>query len=134
MPAGALVTVPLPVPAFTTVSEKVAGGKRLKVAVQEVLALSETVPVVQPVPDQPAKVESAAGLAVITTEVPLLYVAEQVVPQLIPAGALVTVPLPVPAFTTVSETVGTFTVAVPDTLMSKGFSSASLEANLTTPV
>jgi hypothetical protein len=53
-------------------TQKIAVGERLKVAVQEVLALSETVPVVQPVPDQPANVESAAGVAVITIEVPLL--------------------------------------------------------------
>ena len=44
----------------------------LNVAVQVVLALSATVPVVQPVPDQPAKAEPEAGVAVRTIEVPLL--------------------------------------------------------------
>ena len=72
MPAGELVTVPLPVPAFTMVRLKVAGGRVLNVAVQEVLAVSATVPVVQPVPDQPAKVEPEAAVAVSTIDVPVL--------------------------------------------------------------
>ena len=59
-----------------------------------------TVPVEQPVPLQPAKVEPAAALADKVTVVPLLKVPEQVVPQLMPAGELETVPLPVPAFVT----------------------------------
>ena len=50
-------------------------------------------------PLQPVKVEPGAAVAVRVTEV--LKLAEQVKPQLIPAGALVTVPLPVPAGTTV---------------------------------
>jgi len=48
-------------------------------------------------PDQPVKLEPAAGAAVSVTDVPLLKLAEQVLPQLIPAGLLVTVPVPVPA-------------------------------------
>jgi hypothetical protein len=55
-----------------------------------------TTPVLQPVPLQPAKVEPEAGVAVSVTVVPLLNAAEQVLPQLIPAGLLVTVPFPVP--------------------------------------
>jgi len=47
-------------------------------------------------PLQPAKVELAAGVAVKAIEVPGLKAALQVVPQLMPAGLLVTVPLPVP--------------------------------------
>ena len=66
-----------------------------------------TTPLVQPV--QPPKVEPLAGVAVNVTVVPLLYKAEQVLPQLIPAGLLVTVPLPVPdevaVFTTVTVSV-----------------------------
>src|SRR5436309_2706383 len=112
MPAGELVTVPLPVPALLTVSAKVG---RLKVAVTVVAA--ETVithdPVpVHPPPLQPLKVEPAAGVAVTVTAVPLGKLAEHVAPQVIPAGELVTVPLPVPALLTVSATVGRAKVAV----------------------
>jgi len=49
-----------------------------------------------PPPDQPAKVESAAAVAVKVTEVPELYVSVQSVPQLMPAGEEVTVPDPWP--------------------------------------
>ncbi len=64
-----------------------------------------TEPLEQPVPDQPAKIEPGAGVAVSVTAVPLLRVAEQEPPQLIPAGLLLTVPLPVPALATVSANV-----------------------------
>ena len=56
----------------------------------------------QPPPVQPLKVEPMAGMAVSITTVPLAKLAEQVAPQVMPAGALVTVPLPVPALETVS--------------------------------
>src|SRR5436305_3026141 len=49
----------------------------------------------------PSKVEPVVGVAVNVTCVPLLKLALHVVPQLIPAGLLVTVPAPVPAFVTV---------------------------------
>jgi len=52
-------------------------------------------------PDQRAKVEPEAAVAVKVTEVPELYVSEQSVPQLMPAGELVTVPEPAPALVTV---------------------------------
>jgi hypothetical protein len=113
MPAGALVTVPLPAPALVMVSAK---DDCMKVAVTEVAALIATVQV--PVPEhppplQPVNVEPAAAAAVNVTEVPLVNDAEQVAPQEIPAGLLVTVPLPAPALETVSvEPVDT---PVPDT-------------------
>jgi hypothetical protein len=77
----------------------------VKVAVTVVAAESVTVHV--PVPEhppplQPVKVEPAAGAAVSVTAVPLVKVAEQVAPQLMAAGALVTIPVPVPALETVS--------------------------------
>ena len=102
MPAGALVTVPLPAPAFVTVSAK---DDCMKVAVTEVAALIVTVQV--PVPEhppplQPVNVEPAAAAAVSVTDVPLVKEAEHVAPQEIPAGLLVTVPLPAPALETVS--------------------------------
>jgi len=104
-PAGALVTVPLPAPALLTVSVK---DCKAKVAVTEVAALIVTVQVPlpeQPPPLQPLKVEPAAGAAVKVTAVPLANETEQVVPQEMPAGLLVTVPLPVPALETVSARV-----------------------------
>src|SRR5436190_736268 len=112
IPAGELVTVPLPVPALLTVSAKLG---RLKVAVTVVAAESVTVqaPVPeQPPPVQPVKVEPAAAVAVSVTAVPLAKLAEQVAPQLIPAGELVTVPLPVPALETVRVKVCGVKVAV----------------------
>src|SRR5207253_3581355 len=112
IPAGELVTVPLPVPALLTVSAKVG---RAKVAVTVVAALRVTVQVPvpeQPPPLQPAKMEPAAGAAVSVTAVPLVKLAEQVAPQLIPTGALVTVPLPVPAGVTVRVKVWSVRVEV----------------------
>jgi hypothetical protein len=51
-----------------------------------------------PPPDQPAKELLVSGVAVRVTVVPLVYVVEQVDPQLIPDGKLETVPVPVPDF------------------------------------
>ena len=56
-----------------------------------------TMPVAEQLPVQPVKVEPVAGLAVAVISVLLLNEAEQVAPQLIPAGLEVTVPEPVPA-------------------------------------
>src|SRR5207249_11786881 len=67
---------------------------------------------VQPPPLQPEKVEPAAGAAVKVTEVPLANAAAQVVPQAMPAGALVMVPLPAPALLTVSVKDGRAKAAV----------------------
>ena len=97
MPAGALVTVPLPVPAFAIARVK---GCSANVAVTDVAALTVTVQVpvpLQPPPLQPENVEPAVGVAVSVTDVPLANAAEQLAPQLMPVGALVTAPLPVPA-------------------------------------
>ena len=104
MPAGLLVTVPRPVPALVTVSAKL-GVEKVAVTVVGAVSVTVQVPVpVHPPPLQPVKVEPAAGAAVSTTGVPLAKVDEQFVPQVIPAGTLVTVPEPVPARTTASET------------------------------
>jgi hypothetical protein len=101
MPAGALVTVPVPLPDLVTVRLTVWSAK---VAVTERAALIVTVQVPVPVqaPLQPVKVESVVGAAVKVTTVPAVNEAEQVVPQEMPARLLVTVPLPAPALVTVS--------------------------------
>src|SRR6266403_1714391 len=95
MPAGALVTVPLPAPVLLTVSEKLWSAK---VAVTDcaplIVTVQEPVPVQPPL--QPVKVEPAAGAAVRVTTVPVVKEVEHVAPQEMPAGALATVQLPVP--------------------------------------
>jgi hypothetical protein len=53
-------------------------------------------------PLHPPKVEPLVALAVRVTEVPLAKLALHVLPQLIPAGLLVTVPEPLPASVTLS--------------------------------
>jgi hypothetical protein len=112
MPVGLLVTVPLPVPAGVTVSVAVWRSK-VAVTVASAPADKRHVPVpVQPLPVQPANVEPLAAVAVKVTGVPLVKLAEQVLPQLIPAGLLVTVPLPAPTFVTVCVMVFRLKVAV----------------------
>jgi hypothetical protein len=61
--------------------------------------VQEPVPV-QPPPLQPAKKDPEAGTAVSVTVVPPENDREQVVPQLMPLGLLVTVPLPAPFLVT----------------------------------
>jgi len=92
------VTVPAPVPPFVTDS---VTGSRLKVAVTEVGAVTVQVPVPEQAPPvQPAKDEPAAAVAVKVRTVPGDTDSEQVAPQLMPAGLLVTVPEPAPLFPT----------------------------------
>ncbi len=99
MPAGLLVTVPEPVPLFVT---DTVTGVAVNDAVTEVAALMVTaqLPVPEQAPPQPAKAEPAAGEAVRVTAVPGVKDCEQVAPQLMPAGALLTVPEPVPLLVT----------------------------------
>jgi hypothetical protein len=82
------------------------GSPAVKVAFTDWAALMETVQVVavpeHPPPLQPPNEDPLAAAAVRVTDVPVAKVAEQVVPQLMPAGALVTVPDPVPDFVTVN--------------------------------
>jgi hypothetical protein len=72
IPAGAEVTVPVPVPAFVSVTAKVV-AELVNVAVTERAAVIETVQVEVPVhpPVQLAKVEPLAAAALSVTEVPL---------------------------------------------------------------
>ena len=72
-------------------------------AVTEVAPLIVTVhgPVPEhPPPDQPVNTEPVSAVAVRVTDVPSLYKAEQVEPQLMPDGEDVTVPEPVPVLLT----------------------------------
>jgi hypothetical protein len=65
------------------------------------LLVTATVPLLHPVPVQPANVEPLAGTDVSTTCVPLLTLSLQSLPQLMPVA--VTVPLPVPVLLTVNK-------------------------------
>ncbi len=78
---------------------------RVKVAVTDLAAsiVTTQVPVPeQPAPLQPVKLEPVAGVAVNVTRLLNVKLKEQVTPQSIPAGELVTVPEPFPVFVTVS--------------------------------
>lgn len=101
MPAGLLLTVPLPVPAFCTMSCAVVGTGaalvKVAVTVVEAATVRAQVAVPEQPPDQPEKVDPVAGAAVRVRAVPPLKSALQAAPQLMPAGLLVTVPEPVPA-------------------------------------
>jgi hypothetical protein len=78
-------------------------GRRLKLAVQARLAVIGMEPLPQSAwPLQPSNLEPLVATGVRVTAVPLTKAAEQLAPQLIPAGVLVTVPLPAPVFVTVS--------------------------------
>src|SRR5207245_6842887 len=105
IPAGLLVTVPAPVPALATLSGSVAAKVAVTVVAAESVIVHVPVPE-QPPPLQPVKAEPAAGLALRVTTVPLAKLAEQVAPQVMPAGPLVTVPAPVAAVDTGREHVG----------------------------
>lgn len=96
------VTVPVPVPVLETDSVKLGMVSNVAVtAVGDVPTFTVQVPVPEhPPPLQEVNLEPAAGVAVSVTELPLLNSAEQVAPQLIPAGELLTAPDPVPASVT----------------------------------
>src|SRR3954454_13888629 len=90
------------------------GGTVVKVAVAEWLALIVSVHAPVPVqsPLQPVNVEPEAAVAGSVTVVADAYDAEQVAPQLIPAGARATEPEPLPLFVTVSVWLPVSKVAV----------------------
>src|SRR6266567_7609513 len=112
IPAGSLVTVPLPVPPFVTVSAKVGTSKVAVTAVAPEIVTVQAPAPEQPPPLQPPKIDPESGMAVSVTAVPLVKFVVQFAPHAIPAGVLVTVPLPVPALVTVRANVGTSKVAM----------------------
>ena len=71
IPVGVLVTVPLPVPPFVTVSANVGTSKVAVTAVTpEIVTVQAPVPE-QPLPLQPLKIDPESGMAVNVTAVPL---------------------------------------------------------------
>jgi len=101
IPEGVLVTAPVPAPLLVTVRVK-GPGFAVKFALTDfaasIVTLQAPVPVHAPL--QPANVEPESGVAVRFTTVPLEKFSEQVEPQEIPEGELVTVPVPVPLLVT----------------------------------
>ena len=77
----------------------------MKLAVTDLAAFIVTVqvPVPEQAPPQPVKAEPMDSVAVSVTDVLLVKAAEQIEPQLMPAGMLVTVPLPRPVLVTDNE-------------------------------
>lgn len=101
IPAGVLLTVPLPEPVVTTVRAFCGTGENVAVtALADVPTVMEHVDVPVHAPVQPANNDPAAGVAVSTMVDAVLTFAEQVPGQLMPPTLLVTVPLPVPAMVT----------------------------------
>jgi len=103
MPAGELVTVPLPV----TVTVSVCGGSRLNIALTLSAPLITTAHAPVPVhaPDHPVNLYPTAAVAVRFTVVPCANVPVQLLVQEIPLGELVTVPLPLTFTVSVSSAV-----------------------------
>jgi hypothetical protein len=95
MPAGLLVITPVPGPVTETDKEALEGAEKAAPTVMSPLTTTVHLPVPEHAPDQPENESLEAGAAVRVTEVPALNDALQLCPQLIPAGALVTVPEPV---------------------------------------
>src|SRR5438309_12030516 len=71
------------------------------VTVRSAVIFTRQPPLPEQAPDQPANPEPRAGFAVSLTDFPLSKLWEQLVPQLMPAGELVTEPRPEPVFNTV---------------------------------
>jgi hypothetical protein len=94
IPDGVEVTVPLPDPAFITVS--VAGfAVNVAVTLFTEFMVTEHVPVPVHAPAHPAKVNPGSLVAVSVSGVPASKDAAQLPPQSMPAGLDVTVPPPV---------------------------------------
>src|SRR5438093_104832 len=102
IPVG-LVTVPVPVPALLIVRRAERGWNVAVTIWAPVRVTVHCAPRTLPQPVQLARLELESGVAVSTTDAPLVKLAEHVAPQLMPDGTLVTVPEPLPALRTPSE-------------------------------
>ena len=100
IPAGLLVTVPLPDPDIVTVN--CSPGLNAALTVWSVVIVTAHAPVPEHAPLQLAKKSFCAGVAVSCTVAFAAKVAAQAVGQLIPCGLLVTVPSPAAATLTVN--------------------------------
>lgn len=88
------VMVPLPVPILAIDSTPVGVAVKLAITLFAAFMVTEHVPVPEQSPAQPEKLYPVPGAAVSVTTVPLARDSVQSVPQLMPAGELVTVPVP----------------------------------------
>lgn len=107
IPAGALVTVPVAGAVTVTLNCGVGGGPKLATTAWFDAIVTVQLPVPLQAPPQPVNAEPAAGFAVRVTTVFAAKPAEQVAPQRMPAGTLVTEPEPVPAWLTDNVNCGT---------------------------
>jgi hypothetical protein len=105
MPAGALVTCPLPFPSRVSVRSK-AGVNVAVTFVAELIATVHTLPTATSHPLHPESVDPMAGTAVRTTLLPEAKPNEQIEPQSMPTGTLLMDPLPLPSKLTVRTTGG----------------------------
>src|SRR6185312_7498320 len=101
MPAGMLVTVPEPVPDLVTFSRCCSSVKVAVTAFAAVIVARHSFePLTESQPDQTTALEPLSATPFSVTAVPSVNSAEQVGPQLMPAGVLVTVPEPLPPLVT----------------------------------
>jgi hypothetical protein len=108
MPAGELVTAPVPVPLGETLSMNCGGGGavpelKFAVATTAELIVSVQLPVPEQAPLQPIKVDPAFGVAMRVMTVFGSRGEKQALPQSNPSGNDVTRPVPLPAFAIVSD-------------------------------
>ena len=102
IPAGLLVTVPVPEPVSETVNRGAAAAANPAAAAEVALfrTIVQVADVPEHAPDQPENEFPLLGVAVRVTDVPPLKVALQVCPQVIPGGELLTAPPPEPVMET----------------------------------
>ena len=117
IPTGELLTVPEPVPLLLTVNVYCGAGENVAVTLMADVptGIEQVVLVPEHAPVHPPNTEpGATGVAVRTTVLPLLKLAEQVAPHVMPAGELLTDPEPVPASVTVIGNVAVLKFALTD--------------------